>query len=95
MTVDSGKEFAGYLELKNKLDLDVYFADAYSSWQRGTNENTNGLIREFFPKKFDFSTINQNHVDIVEDILNNRPRKCLGYKTPLEAFNEEQAKCCT
>lgn len=95
LTVDRGKEFAGYLELENKLDLDVYFADAYSSWQRGTNENTNGLIREFFPKKFDFSTINQNHVDIVEDILNNRPRKCLGYKTPLEAFNEEQAKCCT
>ena len=83
LTVDRGKEFAGY------------FADAYSSWQRGSNENTNGLIREFFPKKFDFSTINQNHVDIVEDILNNRPRKCLGYKTPLEAFNEEQAKCCT
>ena len=50
---------------------------------------------EFFPKNFDFSTINQNHVDIVDDILNNRPRKCLGYKTPLEAFNEEQAKCCT
>ena len=95
LTVDRGKEFAGYLELENKLDLDVYFADAYSSWQRGTNENTNGLIREFFPKKFDFSTINQNHVDIVEDILNNRPRKCLGYKTPLEAFNEEQSKCCT
>ena len=61
----------------------------FRSWQRGTNENTNGLIREFFPKKFDFSTINQNHVE------NNRPRKCLGYKTPLEAFNEEQAKCCT
>ena len=47
-TVDRGKEFAGYLELENKLDLDVYFAYAYSSWQRGTNENTNGLIREFF-----------------------------------------------
>ena len=77
------------------MNLDVYFADAYSSWQRGTNENTNGLIREFFPKKFDFSTINQDDVDIVENILNNRPRKCLGYKTPIESFNEEQAKCCT
>ena len=95
LTVDRGKEFAGYLELEDKLNLDVYFADAYSSWQRGTNENTNGLIREFFPKKFDFSTINQKCVDIVEDILNNRPRKCLGYKTPIEVFNEEQAKCCT
>lgn len=89
LTVDRGKEFAGYLELEDKLDLDVYFADPYSSWQRGTNENTNGLIREFFPKKFDFSTINQNDVDIVESILNNRPRKCLGYKTPIEVFNEE------
>ena len=95
LTVDCGKEFAGYLELEQKLKVDVFFADPYSSWQRGTNENTNGLIREFFPKKFDFSTITQNDVDIVKDILNNRPRKCLGYKTPLEVFNEEQAKCCT
>lgn len=95
LTVDRGKEFAGYLELEQKLKVDVFFADPYSSWQRGTNENTNGLIREFFPKKFDFSTITQNDVDIVENILNNRPRKCLGYKTPLEVFNEEQAKCCT
>lgn len=69
LTVDRCKEFAGYLELENKLDLDVYFADPYSSWQRGTNENTNGLIREFFPKKFDFSTIDQNDVDIVEYML--------------------------
>lgn len=95
LTVDRGKEFAGYLELEEELKVDVFFADPYSSWQRGTNENTNGLIREFFPKKFDFSTITQDDVDIVENILNNRPRKCLGYKTPLEAFNEEQAKCCT
>ena len=95
LTVDRGKEFAGYLELENILSVDVYFADPYSSWQRGTNENTNGLIREFFPKKFDFSTITQEHVDIVENNLNNRPRKCLGYKTPLEVFNENQAKCCT
>lgn len=95
LTVDRGKEFAGYLELEQNLNVDVFFADPYSSWQRGTNENTNGLIREFFPKKFDFSTITQDDVDIVENILNNRPRKCLGYKTPLEVFNEEQAKCCT
>ena len=95
LTVDHGKEFAGYLMLENILDVDVYFADPYSSWQRGTNENINGLIREFFPKKYDFSTITQKHVDIVENILNNRPRKCLGFKTPLEVFNEEQAKCCT
>ena len=88
LTVDRGKEFAGYLDLESTLKVDVYFADPYSSWQRGTNENTNGLIREFFPKKFDFSTITQEDVDIVENILNNRPRKCLGFKTPLEVFNE-------
>ena len=95
LTVDRGKEFAGYADLESDLKVNVYFADPYSSWQRGTNENTNGLIREFFPKKFDFSTITQKEVDIVEWYLNNRPRKCLGYKTPLEVFNEEQAKCCT
>ncbi|CUO43195.1 IS30 family transposase [Clostridium disporicum] len=83
LTVDRSKEFARYLELENKFNLHVYFADAYSSWQRGTNKNTNGLIRDFFSKKFDFSTVNQTHVDIVEDILNDRPRKCLGYKTPI------------
>ena len=64
----------------------VYFADPYSSWQRGTNENTNGLLREFYPKKFDFSNITQNELDIVLNIINNRPRKCLGYKTPAEVF---------
>ena len=95
LTVDRGKEFAGYAELESDFRGNVYFADPYSSWQRGTNENTNGLIREFFSKKFDFSTITQKDVYIVEWYLNNRPRMCLGYKTPLEAFNEEQAKCCT
>ncbi|MGL5245755.1 MAG: IS30 family transposase [Sarcina sp.] len=95
LTVDRGKEFAGYIELEDSLKVDVYFADPYSSWQRGTNENTNGLIREFFPKKFDFSTITQYEVDIVENIINSRPRKCLDFKTPFEVFNEEQAKCCT
>lgn len=90
LTVDRGKEFAGYVDLESDLKVNVYFADHYSSWQRGTNENTNGLIREFFSKKFDFSTITQKEVDIVKCYLNNRPRKCLGYKTPLEVFNEEQ-----
>ena len=79
LIVDRGKEFASYLEFEKKLNVNVYFADPYSSWQRGANENTNGLLRKFFPKKFDFSTITQNDVDIVENILNNRPRKCLGY----------------
>ena len=87
-TVDRGKEFAGYNEIEKRLNIDVYFADPYSSWQRGTNENTNGLLREFYPKKFDFATITQEELDIVVNIINNRPRKCLGYKTPAEVFAE-------
>ena len=86
-TVDRGKEFAGYVDIENTLNIDVYFADAYASWQRGTNENTNGLLREFYPKKFDFSSINQKELDNIVTIMNNRPRKCLGYRTPAEVFD--------
>lgn len=85
-TVDRGKEFAGYNEMEKELDIDVYFADAYASWQRGTNENTNGLLREFYPKKFDFATITQDELDSCVKLINNRPRKCLGFKTPSEVF---------
>ena len=85
-TVDRGKEFARYNEIEKTLNIDVYFADPYASWQRGTNENTNGLLREFYPKKFDFATITQNDLDIMVNIINNRPRKCLEYKTPAEVF---------
>ena len=85
-TVDRGKEFAGYNEIENRLNTDVYFADPYASWQRGTNENINGLLREIYPKRFDFSTITQNELDVVVNIINNRPRKCLGYKTTVEVF---------
>lgn len=86
-TVDRGKEFAGYSKMEEELKIDVYFADPYSSWQRGTNENTNGLIREFYPKKFDFSTITQDDLNFHVDLINNRPRKCLGYKTSFEVFS--------
>ena len=85
-TVDRGKEFTGYNEIEKKLNIDVYFADPYASWQRGTNENTNGLLREFYPKRFNFSTITQNNLDVVVNIINNRHRKCLGYKTLAEVF---------
>ena len=86
-TVDRGKEFAGYVDIENTLNIDVYFADAYASWQRGTNENTNGLLRELYPKRFDFSSISQKELDAIVTVINNRPRKCLGYKTPAEVFN--------
>ena len=83
LTVDGGKEFSRYSNLEFVLKVDVHFADPYIFWKRGTNENTNALIREFSPKKFDFYTITQKEVDIVEGYLNNRPRKCLGYKASL------------
>jgi IS30 family transposase len=65
-----------------------YFAHPYSSWERGTNENTNGLLRRFFPKGTDFDKVTQEEIDWVVDKLNNRPRKCLGFRTPNEVFWE-------
>lgn len=85
-TCDNGSEFAEHIELGQILDLKVYFADKHAPWQKPTNENTNGLIREFFPKKFDFGTITQEDVDKVAELINNRPRKCLGWRTALEVF---------
>lgn len=84
-TVDNGKEFTNH----KQFDLPVYFADPYSSWQKATNENTNGLIRRYLPKKTDFNTINQFELDEIVFEINNRPRKCLGFYTPREKFEKE------
>lgn len=91
-TFDNGKEFAEHHKLAKKLGLSVYFADPYKSWQRGTNENTNGLLRQYFPKGTDFTGISHREVARVEKLLNDRPRRRLGYRTP----NEVLAKrlCC-
>ena len=70
-------------------NTDVYFAEPHKPWQRGTNENTNDLLRFFFPKGFDFRTITQETVDKVVDLINHRPRKCLDWKTPAEVFEAE------
>lgn len=88
-TSDRGKEFACYEEVENRLGIDFYFADAYSAWQRGTNENSNGLLREFFPKKTDLARVNEQ--DLIDAIykINSRPRKCLAFNTPFECFIEE------
>lgn len=86
ITSDNGKEFAGHEDIANKLKADFYFAHPYSSWERGTNENTNGLIRQYFPKNRDFTTITQQEIDTAMERLNNRPRKRLGYKTPNQVF---------
>jgi len=83
VTFDRGKEFAWHERLAAELGFQVYFADPYVPWQRGTSENTNGLVREFFPKATDFTQITAWQVARVEKLLNQRPRR-LGYRTPSE-----------
>jgi IS30 family transposase len=86
ITSDNGREFAGHEEIARRLRADFYFAHPYASWERGTNENTNGLIRQYFPKNRDFTTITQQEIDTAMERLNNRPRKRLGYQTPKQVF---------
>ncbi|MEH7460160.1 IS30 family transposase [Bacillus sp. JJ1127] len=88
-TVDRGKEFSCYQRVENNLKIAVFFADPYSSWQRGSNENANGLLREFYPKKTDLSLVSQKQLNQALLLINRRPRKCLGWKTAHEAFQEE------
>jgi IS30 family transposase len=87
-TADNGKEFAGHAQLTARLGLRVYFARPYHSWERGLNENTNGLIRQFFPKGLDLGRLRWQDLQRVERLLNTRPRKTLGYRTPLEMLSE-------
>lgn len=89
MTYDNGIEMANHKWLSNNTGMDIYFANPYSSWERGTNENTNGLIRRFFPKGTDFNKITIEQLKQAQFALNNRPRKILGYKTPNEIMNQE------
>jgi len=86
VTSDNGKEFANHELIAGILKIDYYFAHPFSAWERGTNENTNGLIRQYFPKHSAFNIITQDHVTTVMDKLNNRPRKCLGFRTPHEVY---------
>ena len=87
ITSDNGFEFRRHKSIARRLDADFFFADPYSSWQRGTNENTNGLVRQYIPKKTDFSLLSDDHITLVNQRLNNRPRKCLGFRTPNEVPN--------
>jgi transposase, IS30 family len=86
LTLDNGKEFSQFKELELKTGLNVYFADPYAAWQRGTNENTNGLLRYYFPKGINFQTVTEEELDIIVKRVNHRPRKCLNYRTPHEVF---------
>ena len=88
VTLDNGKEFHLHSKLK-EIGINTFFCDPYSSWQRGTNEQTNGLIRRYLPKKTDFSTISQEELEEITREINNRPRKCLGFYTPYEVFSKE------
>lgn len=94
ITYDNGSEFWEYESIEEKTGFDIYFAYPYHSWERGTNENANGLMRQFFPKKINFATITQKEIQKAVRLLNNRPRKRLNYFTPYEIFNQKQ-KCCT
>jgi len=84
VTFDNGSEFAEHQRLTERLDLAVYFAEPYKAWQRGANENANGLLRQYFPKGTDFKRVSNREVARVEKLMNERPRKRLGYRTPLE-----------
>lgn len=86
VTFDNGKEFAEHEAMAEALEAQVFFAHPYASWERGINENTNGLIRQYFPKGTDLRGITQEQVQFVMDKLNNRPRKTRGGKTPNELF---------
>lgn len=91
ITADNGKEFAGHRRVAGELCAGFYFATPYHSWERGLNEHTNGLVREFFPKSLDLRKVDPREVKYVEDMLNTRPRKVLDYRTPEEVFGEALA----
>jgi IS30 family transposase len=92
ITTDNGKEFANYREISSELEIDYYFATPYHNWERGANENLNGLVRQYFKKGTDFDWITQQDVDNVVKKLNNRPRKRHDFKTPNEVYNEQLKK---
>ena len=86
ISLDNGSEFSLFRQMEENFKAPIYFAKPHAPWQRGSNENTNGLLRFFFPKGFDFRVISDEDLDRVVALLNNRPRKCLDWKTPAEVF---------
>ena len=89
LTSDNGREFAQHERIAATLDAKFFFAHPYASWERGANENMNGLIRQFFPKKMRFQSISRTDIELAMHRLNHRPRKCLGFKTPHEVFMKQ------
>jgi IS30 family transposase len=84
LTWDQGPEMRDWKQVRIDAGIEVYFCDPHAPWQRGSNENTNGLLRQYFPKGTDFSPVSESHLDAVADELNDRPRKRLGYYKPIE-----------
>ena len=89
LTYDRGTEMTCYAELAKRLNIDIWFADPHAPWQRGSNENTNGLLRQFLPKGTDLSTVTQTELNDIADLLNGRPRETLGWDMPKEALAKE------
>ena len=92
LTYDRGTEMACHVELSKRLNIDIWFADPHAPWQRGSNENTNGLLRQFLPKGMDLSTVSQTELNDIAKLLNGRPRQTLGWDTPEEALAKELEK---
>jgi IS30 family transposase len=88
---DQGAEMALHARLRVEADLDVYFCDPHSPWQRGSNENTNGLLRQYFPRGTDLGRFSSDDLEAVAATLNDRPRKTLGWRTPAEALNDDRS----
>ena len=87
LTLDNGSEFAQHKNIRSRCKLRVFYANPYASWERGLNENTNGLIRQYFPKRSSFKKLERSTLHYVQEELNNRPRKTLNYKTPYEVYH--------
>ena len=95
ITTDNGKEFAEWKQIEKELNCEVYFCDTFCAWQKGSNENSNGLLREFFPKGYNLSKYTQAYIDKKVDLINNRPRKCNNWISPSKLMSEAISECCT
>lgn len=95
ITTDNGTEFANWQTIEKELNCEVYFCDTFCAWQKGSNENSNGLLREFFPKGYNLSRYNQAYIDKKVNLINNRPRKCNNWISPSKLMSEAISECCT
>jgi IS30 family transposase len=95
ITTDNGTEFSDWERIQGELGCQVYFCDTFCAWQKGSNENSNGLLREFFPKGYNLSRYTQAYIDKKVSLINNRPRKCNNWISPAKLMSEAISECCT